>query len=97
MKNLMKFCLVFTFVLAANFCFSQEKQDSNKAVKKTEMNNTKVNSSIDVKDSKTKPHSSKGKKTGITNKIAISDHGLPNEKPNTKKSTDKDKAVAPKK
>lgn len=96
MKNLIKLSLFFSFMFVVTLCFSQEKLDTNKSVGKTEMNSNVTNSK-EVKSKKSKSPSSKGKQTGVSNKIAVSDHGLPAEKSSTKKSTDKDKAVVPKK
>lgn len=90
MKNLIKFSLILSLVFVSSFCFSQEQQDP----KKTE--STKTSTTVE-KNKKTTSPSSKTKVKGISNKIAVSDHGIPAEKSNTKKVTDKDKAVVPKK
>jgi hypothetical protein len=94
MKNIIRFCLVFSFILATTVCFSQEKTNTTTSIKQTD---EKVNVSTSKKDKKKKAKtpSSKEKNVGISNKIAVSDHGLPADKSGTKKSTDK--AVLPKK
>jgi len=92
MKNLIKLSLVLVFILAATYCFSQTQSDPKKTDK------TKTTTTTSKKNNKVVSPSSKGKiTTGTSNKIAVSDHGLPADKSGTKKTTDKDKAVVPKK
>jgi len=93
MKNAMRFCFVLAFVMVAAVCFSQENPSTQKTDKKSE-NSVKATSATEGKTKKTK--TKKEKETGISNKIAVSDQSLPDEK-STKKSKDKDKAVVPKK
>jgi hypothetical protein len=90
MKNLLKLTLVSVFIFAASYCFSQEQKDP----KKTEL--SKSSTTVE-KSKKSASPSSRVKAKGISNKIAVSDHGIPAEKSNTKKAVDKDKAVVPKK
>lgn len=95
MKNIFRLCLVFSFILATTVCFSQEKTNTTTSIKQTDV---KVNVSSSKKDKKKKTKSPTSKNnTGISNKIAVSDHGLPADKSSTKKNTEKDKAVVPKK
>ena len=96
MKNLIKLSLFLALIIATTNCFSQEKHDTIKPLTKINIK-AEASPKIEKKNKKTQSPSSKGKNSETSNKIAISDHGLPAEKTSTKRSIDKDKAVVPKK
>lgn len=96
MKNIIKITLTLLAITAFNFCFAQQKEEKNKSGNEPKTTNAIAPASDNSSDtSKVAP--SKKKKTGKTNKIAVSDQGAPAKKSDAKKPADKDKAIDPKK
>lgn len=95
MKNFIKSAITLLAITAFSFCFAQQKEEKNKPANEPKKTNAIAPASDNSTDtSKVSPSK---KKTGKSNKIAVSDQGTPAKKSDGKKPSDKDKAIEPKK
>ena len=91
----MKFVLTLFAVSAINVCFAQQKPDTTNPGNAPKKSNAV--SPVSEKKADSSNTTPSKEKEGISNKIAVSDQGVPAKKSGAKKPVDKDKAIVPQK